>query len=156
MLIVNNKSKFNVSTHSRPKAAGSGVLLVMFHLNVSTHSRPKAAGIFSARFIFRSVVSTHSRPKAAGFLLLLVNKVTDSFNTQPPEGGWLIYHSVSDAMSMFQHTAARRRLEKERLKKALEDEFQHTAARRRLVVICSFDIAKALFQHTAARRRLGY
>ena len=43
-------SNFNVSTHSRPKAAGliiSGVVLVP---RVSTHSRPKAAG-FSAMCI---------------------------------------------------------------------------------------------------------
>ena len=33
-----------VSTHSRPKAAGSPVSLVRATLNVSTHSRPKAAG----------------------------------------------------------------------------------------------------------------
>ena len=79
---------------------------------VSTHSRPKAAG--SARFIFRRVdggfntqppeggwspsyikiiniinVSTHSRPKAAGLNGAKIGRVHIGFNTQPPEGGWL-------------------------------------------------------------------
>ena len=58
----------HVSTHSRPKAAGADVAIPRVHETVSTHSRPKAAGAFQ--------VSQHGRPF--------------SFNTQPPEGGWLI------------------------------------------------------------------
>ena len=79
----------DVSTHSRPKAAGFWVVnfpilprcfntqppeggwveqfnqafLVVF---VSTHSRPKAAGAYTFSFKSSNVVSTHSRPKAAG------------------------------------------------------------------------------------------
>ena len=34
-----------VSTHSRPKAAGSVFTTTRNHANVSTHSRPKAAGL---------------------------------------------------------------------------------------------------------------
>ena len=33
-------------------------------------------------------VSTHSRPKAAGGRLMIYWMFHDSFNTQPPEGGW--------------------------------------------------------------------
>ena len=33
-------------------------------------------------------VSTHSRPKAAGPTNRKPSQTTDSFNTQPPEGGW--------------------------------------------------------------------
>ena len=55
---------------------------------VSTHSRPKAAGsdrkcIYTAR-----TVSTHSRPKAAGYWMLTSRTFDSCFNTQPPEGGW--------------------------------------------------------------------
>ena len=32
------------------------------------------------------------------------------FNTQPPEGGWIIFDEHGDAVVKFQHTAARRRL----------------------------------------------
>ena len=79
----------NVSTHSRPKAAGTGhaIPLLMCHgfntqppeggwgvgsdglmaCVVSTHSRPKAAGIAKQQAEGKGRdVSTHSRPKAAG------------------------------------------------------------------------------------------
>ena len=55
---------------------------------------------------------------------------------------------------MFQHTAARRRLQNQRLKAELELLFQHTAARRRLQSLDAQGWSGRLFQHTAARRRL--
>jgi len=56
-------------------------------LDVSTHSRPKAAAAWDAAKTRQEVVSTHSRPKAAAM-------------------------SYTDALlaTLFQHTAARRRL----------------------------------------------
>ena len=99
-----------VSTHSRPKAAGSQNLLITAIGKVSTHSRPKAAGdeTLLAR-VKDFLVSTHSRPKAAGKLgyketglvefqhtaarrrldpTAKSGQITNCFNTQPPEGGW--------------------------------------------------------------------
>ena len=83
-------SGLEVSTHSRPKAAGCASIchpLLQFCFNtqppeggwqqakikrkladVSTHSRPKAAGSEATSFTPSSGVSTHSRPKAAGVL----------------------------------------------------------------------------------------
>ena len=81
--------KVIVSTHSRPKAAGTDTVCPwkeMFCFNtqppeggwfmitvclygglrVSTHSRPKAAGWSEAELKSSFGVSTHSRPKAAG------------------------------------------------------------------------------------------
>ena len=56
---------------------------------VSTHSRPKAAGSVEIVAETReAVVSTHSRPKAAGGVLGAVGVECFRFNTQPPEGGW--------------------------------------------------------------------
>ena len=101
-----------VSTHSRPKAAGSEAYPdEEADADVSTHSRPKAAGPKCRLSRLVQHVSTHSRPKAAGqiigyiayFQLLFQHtaarrrlvKLTKveihsvSFNTQPPEGGWL-------------------------------------------------------------------
>ena len=76
-----------VSTHSRPKAAGLAASFRAFKSAVSTHSRPKAAGFpFFRSFIFKTV-STHSRPKAAGH-----------------------HKNFGLAYARFQHTAARRRL----------------------------------------------
>ena len=55
-----------VSTHSRPKAAGFGGGRDDAGGVVSTHSRPKAAGRPLQRLKPPQMVSTHSRPKAAG------------------------------------------------------------------------------------------
>ena len=55
-------------------------------------------------------VSTHSRPKAAGNSRPMALIRFDSFNTQPPEGGWLTSDTKSCKSILFQHTAARRRL----------------------------------------------
>ncbi len=57
-------------------------------LNVSTHSRPKAAGVAVPTANGTNAVSTHSRPKAAGEQVGVSILATSSFNTQPPEGGW--------------------------------------------------------------------
>ena len=62
-----------VSTHSRLKAAGSSEFQTTLHINVSTHSRLKAAG-------FKNTVR---RPN------------TKCFNTQPPEGGWILIVKIS-------------------------------------------------------------
>ena len=55
-----------VSTHSRPKAAGSALIIISTIIVVSTHSRPKAAGLILDILSLANLVSTHSRPKAAG------------------------------------------------------------------------------------------
>ena len=57
-------------------------------------------------------VSTHSRPKAAGSASTgFSNRQTFCFNTQPPEGGWTIHNTFNEFRYLFQHTAARRRLD---------------------------------------------
>ena len=59
----------NVSTHSRPKAAGARVGLQCFQTNVSTHSRPKAAAgmavIDIVKFMFQH---TAARRRLSCFL----------------------------------------------------------------------------------------
>ena len=123
-----------VSTHSRPKAAGPVIGVggdlqgIGFNtqppeggwsrnvakaelIQVSTHSRPKAAGPASNCAFQARHVSTHSRPKAAGNPQTHARFRRFRFNTQPPEGGWR--RAAASAMatySAFQHTAARRRL----------------------------------------------
>ena len=77
-----------VSTHSRPKAAGSLPKITLIPIRVSTHSRPKAAGKQKSEQQHAKIVSTHSRPKAAGITYITGGHTTQSFNTQPPEGGW--------------------------------------------------------------------
>ena len=77
------------------------------------------------------------------------------FNTQPPEGGWLRRWGKSFPTPMFQHTAARRRLDVAIAAGEIGKQFQHTAARRRLARFWRFPYQSSRFQHTAARRRLG-
>ena len=80
-----------VSTHSRPKAAGSTQYTAPSqNPNVSTHSRPKAAGTAQVQKRTEKIVSTHSRPKAAGSFGWILLIVYLGFNTQPPEGGWYL------------------------------------------------------------------
>ena len=60
-------------------------------IDVSTHSRPKAAGWLRSQSSSYGSVSTHSRPKAAGLGLKIRATLSLCFNTQPPEGGWFIF-----------------------------------------------------------------
>ena len=120
---------------------------------VSTHSRPKAAGLPLRRRIAQIRVSTHSRPKAAG--------------TKQTALSWAW---------MFQHTAARRRLEPHGFfGRAMIDVSTHSRpkAAGNFMSDLGFtaevsthsrpkaagrtyldDMLVFLFQHTAARRRL--
>ena len=91
-----------------------------------------------------------------GLPILCGRRNKESFNTQPPEGGWgwfcrrrnrceVSTHSRPKAAgvicssprlwTVFQHTAARRRLAESDDKNPLFCLFQHTAARRRLARI---------------------
>ena len=99
-----------VSTHSRPKAAGFGFPKIVC-LRVSFNTQPPEGGwgLFYGRsyerfsfntqppeggwancvfHFFTYCVSTHSRPKAAGEREIIGGVLMNSFNTQPPEGGW--------------------------------------------------------------------
>ena len=60
----------------------------MYNYEVSTHSRPKAAGAYLRHDEGAYRVSTHSRPKAAGAESIKAVSQVTGFNTQPPEGGW--------------------------------------------------------------------
>ena len=101
----------NVSTHSRPKAAGQPQVKIVIH-HLSFNTQPPEGGW---RCRFRNIqmilgfntqppeggwtrpnapdstalrVSTHSRPKAAGHGVQNAFSHYRCFNTQPPEGGW--------------------------------------------------------------------
>ena len=60
-----------------------------FKIIVSTHSRLKAAGSSLSKIRVILYVSTHSRLKAAGLQNRHAISFQNSFNTQPPEGGWV-------------------------------------------------------------------
>ena len=101
-----------VSTHSRPKAAGgSKQEMQVFDIPFQHTAARRRLGWTSTEWFFgdwfqhtaarrrlarnpskkrtAKTVSTHSRPKAAGTIRQGSKIKTKSFNTQPPEGGWL-------------------------------------------------------------------
>ena len=85
------------------------------------------------RSMLRHFGGFNTQPPEGGWLYCpYFSAANNCFNTQPPEGGWRCIGRSHAAGGVFQHTAARRRLE------YAEDEshnygwFQHTAARRRL------------------------
>ena len=81
---------FTVSTHSRPKAAGTNFIAwaraFVFQL---TAARRRLVNM-EARQKGAEAVSTHSRPKAAGWIRKQQALALKRFNSQPPEGGWRI------------------------------------------------------------------
>ena len=165
-----------VSTHSRPKAAGSQSHPIDSP-RTSFNTQPPEGGWYiikgmgwldkwfqhtaaRRRLVFQFfilnihiIVSTHSRPKAAGVLPNAVSLVTLFQHTAARRR--LVRHNVLvPIIKVFQHTAARRRLVNGYPGKTTMIMFQHTAARRRLVLQKHGISAPAKFQHTAARRRL--
>ena len=101
-------SKFQ-HTAARRRLAKNGLPFNPYK-DVSTHSRPKAAGTFLNTVNQTAIVSTHSRPKAAGtnyyYNKLLIHRV------QHTAARRRLDHSLPSAccVAKFQHTAARRRL----------------------------------------------
>ena len=96
-------------------------------------------------------VSTHSRPKAAGSTTVYVEFPFARFNTQPPEGGWACSKEPPKTVSVFQHTAARRRLGM--LERTAKDRIR-VSTHSRPKAAGSIGIAPknppTAFQHTAA------
>jgi len=78
-----------VSTHSRPKAAGSRHLSGGGRRRVSTHSRPKAAGGSARALSFSMNLFQHTAARRRLGTAFFILPATDCFNTQPPEGGWV-------------------------------------------------------------------
>ena len=99
---------------------------------VSTHSRPKAAGKDRLKGVYVENVSTHSRPKAAGSLIFWRCWKIASFNTQPPEGGWMKNQRSAKVIQVSTHSRPKAAGVVAFLSQGLLRRFQHTAARRRL------------------------
>ena len=79
-------------------------------MGVSTHSRPKAAGS-ELPDVPDSPFGFNTQPPEGGWpATWRTSPKAKSFNTQPPEGGWTPKILDSCAAQSFQHTAARRRL----------------------------------------------
>ena len=122
---------------------------------VSTHSRPKAAGTMNAQriaFMLFQLTAARRRLVMSPFVLLpfspfqltaarrrlvtlaiALQAQRRRFNSQPPEGGWPFDLHLCEMPNPFQLTAARRRLGRNDDELPSSSGFQLTAARRRLV-----------------------
>ena len=68
----------------------------LLHSEVSTHSRLKAAGKAVKTFI-AAQESFNTQPPEGGWLINFQTVFdTDCFNTQPPEGGWIRYSKLKN------------------------------------------------------------
>ena len=168
-----------VSTHSRPKAAGSHVLLTRPATTLFQHTAARRRLGYSAvcawpAFMFqhtaarrrlgrpcvpgKSVTCFNTQPPEGGWPAKRhKNDKIGGFNTQPPEGGWL--HQLAELGDdfLFQHTAARRRLEAMTIN-TLAILLVSTHSRPKAAGFYQFFFVKFFirFQHTAARRRLEF
>ena len=79
----------------------AGLIMPLYVRFVSTHSRPKAAGTPGTTPTSPAPVSTHSRPKAAGYFVWASVEGKACFNSQPPEGGWLKSSPTAKPKSCF-------------------------------------------------------
>ena len=99
-----------VSTHSRPKAAGSR------QRRPCTTKAPFQHTAARRRLGYRAVPQMvdygfNTQPPEGGWYgRFAAYSGRFRFNTQPPEGGWGHGGGVFDVLNWFQHTAARRRL----------------------------------------------
>ena len=75
-----------VSTHSRPKAAGGMYRPMMAAMGVSTHSRPKAAEYWYAPTL-PATLFQHTAARRRLSKTKIFGRKNKRFNTQPPEGG---------------------------------------------------------------------
>ena len=100
--------------------------------NISTHSRPKAA---AAKDLLVNRFKEFQHTGTRRWLLHTkhLHRTTNGrFNTQPPEGSCHPVITEKIKSLVFQHTAARRRLHTSKMARLPRWWFQHTAARRRL------------------------
>ena len=176
LLIVQILLRCSVSTHSRPKAAGSAMMVFktvnsMFqhtaarrrlglsstqkfqHLGFQHTAARRRLGLSSTQKFqhlgFQHTAARRRLARKAGIFSSF-----HGFNTQPPEGGWSPKRPTKSAGMLFQHTAARRRLAASLFYQPLLKGF-NTQPPEGGWQTGSRHIQKIKrFQHTAARRRL--
>ena len=169
-----NLDLWNVSTHSRPKAAERGRPIILSNRTFqhtaarrrlplqrclscfqrSFNTQPPEGGWESIGLMPSDTgVSTHSRPKAADVLYFCIfTQIYVSTHSRPKaaENIWIqkVLHICFNTQPPDGGCCVSFG------KSSVKTWFQHTAARRRLTVRRWMNLVGGLFQHTAARRRL--
>ena len=112
--------------------------------HVSTHSRPKAAG-YSATGRPSRIRCFNTQPPEGGWLQFPhIRPPPSRFNTQPPEGGWGRKSQPKGRAGRFQHTAARRRLERDNYNR-LSDSVVSTHSRPKAAGLINAPLYKPRF-----------
>ena len=142
-----------VSTHSRPKAAGIAYLFLCLSDSVSTHSRPKAAGADVPQPSNRQQ-SFNTQPPEGGWAMVITNRSSICcFNTQPPEGGWNYGVKMVTDFCRFNTQPPEGGWSTKRLFVSRLQVSTHSRPKAAGQNWLTF-IRRRGFQHTAARRRL--
>ena len=80
------------------------------------NTQPPEGGWIFRLFVEKNDERFNTQPPEGGWPSFIIKTTfTYGFNTQPPEGGWSSLGNLLSCISMFQHTAARRRLESKTL-----------------------------------------
>ena len=145
----------SVSTHSRPKAAGTATVGQPTGRKRFNTQPPEGGWLhyFPDLGYLQEFQHTAARRRLASALAALA--ACCCFNTQPPEGGWCFVFEFLFHIGVSTHSRPKAAGTLERLQTATSFRFQHTAARRRLDTQPLKRLIYYSFQHTAARRRLG-
>ena len=105
-----NKMGVEVSTHSRPKAAGRQQNHAQAGIP-SFNTQPPEGGWIGCMAGAAAQAGFNTQPPEGGWAAGIDDALNPvGFNTQPPEGGWFLERVFAAAQVVFQHTAARRRL----------------------------------------------
>ena len=154
LLIVQILLRCSVSTHSRPKAAGSAMMVFKTVNSMFQHTAARRRLGLSSTQKFQHLGFQHTAARRRLARKAGIFSSFHGFNTQPPEGGWSPKRPTKSAGMLFQHTAARRRLAASLFYQPLLKGF-NTQPPEGGWQTGSRHIQKIKrFQHTAARRRL--
>ena len=96
MAIMGNINDAEVSTHSRPKAAGDfGCSALRYRYRFNT--QPPEGGWLSDKYPLTAGKSFNTQPPEGGWTRSRCRPVSNCrFNTQPPEGGWFWLYPPRD------------------------------------------------------------
>ena len=134
---------------------GFNKLFILFPLLFQLTAARRRLAVTAVMPIFRSFVSTHSRPKAAGVIWYNSVIPKTSFNSQPPEGGWLNHDLAPSLGWCFNSQPPEGGWHKQRGGQIATHSFNSQPPEGGWVKPYPMLFLHFQFQLTAARRRLG-
>ena len=152
LLLAGSLELGEVSTHSRPKAAGF-CWQVRWSWAKFQHTAARRR-LESGKTVIKTLHSFNTQPPEGGWVESLPSATqVESFNTQPPEGGWFFLRASLRVLQVSTHSRPKAAGSSPRPSSAFFSVSTHS---RPKAAGTGLDAPKkwAWFQHTAARRRL--